>query len=65
MIENIEAIYKNGVLRPLKPLDLPEGKTFKIDVRDVSETSEENAVNADKIKAFDEWMATSIRTRLI
>jgi predicted DNA-binding antitoxin AbrB/MazE fold protein len=24
MIENIQAIYKNGVLHPLKPLDLPE-----------------------------------------
>lgn len=58
MIENIQAIYKNGVLHPLKPLDLPEGKTFNIDVRDVSETNEESSPNAEKIKAFDEWMAS-------
>jgi len=24
MSEHIQAIYKNGVLRPLQPLDLPE-----------------------------------------
>ena len=37
MIENIQAIYKNGVLRPLQPLDLPEDKVVEIDVRDVKE----------------------------
>ena len=37
MIENIQAIYKNGVLRPLQPLDLPEDKIVEIDVRDVKE----------------------------
>jgi predicted DNA-binding antitoxin AbrB/MazE fold protein len=41
MIENIQAIYKNGVLHPLKPLDLPEDIIVEIDVRDVSENSEE------------------------
>ncbi len=55
MIENIQAIYKNGVLHPLKPLDLPEDKIVEIDVRDVSEKTEETS-NAEKIKAFDEWM---------
>ena len=53
MIENIQAIYKNGVLHPLKPLDLPEDKIVEIDVRDISETG------ADKekwLKEFDEWM---------
>ena len=52
MIENIQAIYKNGVLHPLKPLDLPEDKIVEIDVRDISE-------NEDKEKwlnDFDEWM---------
>ena len=39
MIENIQAIYKNGVLRPLQPLDLPEDKIVEIDVRDVKEKS--------------------------
>ena len=37
MIENIQAIYKNSVLRPLQPLDLPENKIVEIDVRDVKE----------------------------
>lgn len=53
MIENIQAIYKNGVLRPLQPLDLPEDKIVEIDVRDVSEN------DADKekwLQEFDEWM---------
>lgn len=53
MIENVQAIYKNGVLHPLKPLDLPEDKIVEIDVRDISETE------ADKekwLKEFDEWM---------
>lgn len=57
MIENIQAIYKNGVLRPLKPLDLPEDKIVEIDVRDVSETDKADLKNAEKIKAFDEWMS--------
>ena len=57
MIENIQAIYKNGVLRPLQPLDLPEDKIVEIDVRDVSEDDASNSANAEKIKAFDEWMA--------
>lgn len=56
MIENIQAIYKNGVLHPLKPLDLPEDKIVEIEVRDVSETSEDVSKNAEKIRVFDEWM---------
>ncbi len=56
MIENIQAIYKNGVLHPLKPLDLPEDKIVEIDVRDVSKTDEDILKNDDKIKAFDEWI---------
>ena len=41
MIENIQAIYKNGVLRPLQPLDLPEDKILEIDVRDTKENGTE------------------------
>ena len=55
MSEHIQAIYENGVLRPLQPLDLPENKIVEIDVRDVLETDASN--NAKKIKAFEEWMA--------
>lgn len=53
MSESIQAIYQNGVLRPLQPLDLPEDKIVEIEVRDVSE------IDSDKekwIKEFDEWM---------
>lgn len=53
MNQNIQAIYENGVLRPLQPLDLPENKIVEIDVRDISER------DADKekwLKDFDEWM---------
>lgn len=57
MIENIQAIYKNGVLRPLQPLNLPEDEIVSIDVRDVSENGDKELTNAEKIKAFDEWMA--------
>ena len=52
MIENIQAIYKNGVLHPLKPLDLPEDKIVEIEVRDVSESEDKEKW----LKDFDEWM---------
>lgn len=56
MSEHIQAIYENGILRPLTPLDLPENSIVEIDVRDVSENEEKELTNAEKIKAFDEWM---------
>ncbi len=53
MIENIQAIYKNGVLRPLQPLDLPEDEIVSIVVRDVSDDD----VDKEKwLAEFDEWM---------
>ena len=48
MIENIQAMCKNGVLHPLKPLDLPKDKIVEIEVRDVSEA--DKSTNAGKIK---------------
>lgn len=53
MTQNIQAIYENGVLRPLQPLDLPENKIVEIDVRDVSENETEKE---NWLKEFDEWM---------
>ena len=41
MTETIQAIYENGLLRPLQPLNLPENKIVEIDVRDVEETNAE------------------------
>lgn len=50
MIENIQAIYKNGALHPLKPLDLPEDKIVEIDVRDLKEDEKETLTEkADRV----------------
>lgn len=57
MSEHIQAIYENGVLRPLQPLDLPENSIVEIDVRDVSEKDENESANRFKIEVFEEWMA--------
>lgn len=47
MNQNIQAIYENGILRPLQPLDLPENKIVNITVFD--ETS--NGVETMQEKA--------------
>ncbi len=47
MSEYIQAIYENGILRPLKPLDLPENKIVEIDVRE--ETSNGEETHRDKV----------------
>jgi predicted DNA-binding antitoxin AbrB/MazE fold protein len=57
MTRHIQAIYENGLLRPLQPLNLPENKVVEIDVRDISDEVEENSANKFKIEAFNEWMA--------
>ncbi|CAN5218383.1 hypothetical protein BH10ACI1_BH10ACI1_05690 [soil metagenome] len=57
MIENIQAIYKNGVLRPLQPLYLPEDEIVTIDVRNVLGNVGEKSDNKFKIEVFEEWMA--------
>ena len=41
MNENIRAIYENGVLRPLQPLNFPEHSEVEIDVRDAGENGAE------------------------
>jgi len=56
MSQNIQAIYENGVLRPLQPLDFPENSVVDIDVRGAAESEKKELTNAEKIKAFDEWM---------
>ncbi len=53
MSQNVQAIYENGILRPLQPLDFPENSIVEIDVRDISKS------DSDKekwLKDFDEWM---------
>ncbi len=56
MSQNIQAIYENGILRPLQPLDFPENSIVEVDVRGAAENGEKELNNAEKIKAFDEWM---------
>jgi predicted DNA-binding antitoxin AbrB/MazE fold protein len=58
MTQHIQAIYENGLLRPLAPLDLEENSVVEIDVRDVSEETALEVKNADKIRIFEEWMAS-------
>jgi predicted DNA-binding antitoxin AbrB/MazE fold protein len=58
MTQHIQAIYENGLLRPLAPLDLEENSVVEIDVRDVSEETAQKLKNADKIRIFEEWMAS-------
>lgn len=53
MSQNIQAIYENGVLRPLKPLDLEENSVVEIDVREVTK----NEMKKNQwLEAFHEWM---------
>jgi predicted DNA-binding antitoxin AbrB/MazE fold protein len=47
MNENIRAIYENGVLRPLRPLNFPEHSEVEIDVREIAENSAET--HRDKV----------------
>lgn len=53
MNHSIQAIYENGLLRPLEPLDLEENSVVEIDVRDVEESS---ANKKEWLKEFDDWM---------
>ncbi len=47
MTQHIQAIYENGLLRPLTRLDLPENKIVEIDVRD--EISNDEETHQDKV----------------
>ncbi len=48
MTQSIQAIYENGILRPLQPLDLPENSVVELDVRDVSENGAEFIKHVEK-----------------
>lgn len=53
MNENVRAIYENGVLRPLQPLNFPEHSEVEIDVRDISEngdTQENSDVSRKQVR---------------
>lgn len=54
MTQHIQAIYENGLLKPLTPLNLEENSVVEIDVRDISE----NETDKEKwLKEFEDWMA--------
>ena len=40
MIANVKARYENGVLTPLEPLDLEEGKEVMVSIEDAPEPAE-------------------------
>ena len=53
MNEHIQAIYENGILRPLQPLDLPENSILEIDVRNITKNG---AKTEEWLREFEEWM---------
>jgi len=53
MNEYIQAIYENGILRPLQPLDLPENSILEIDVRNITKNG---AKTEEWLREFEEWM---------
>ena len=51
MAIQIEAIYENGVLKPLRPLDLTENKRFVIVIKEDTDESDYEAI--EKVKFRD------------
>lgn len=43
--KTLEAVYEQGVLRPLKRLDLPEHKQVTITISDVSRSTDESVTS--------------------
>lgn len=54
MTQNVRAIYRDGALRPLRPLDLKEDQVVEIDVRDIPTDS---ADKEEWLAEFDEWLS--------
>jgi predicted DNA-binding antitoxin AbrB/MazE fold protein len=48
MTQNIQAIYENGILRPLAPLDLAEGSIVEIEIIRILGDSAEFIKNIEK-----------------
>lgn len=48
-MKTIDAIYENGVFRPLEPVDLPDRARVKIQHEDDAERAERRARNMKKI----------------
>jgi predicted DNA-binding antitoxin AbrB/MazE fold protein len=52
MTKSVEAIYENGVFRPLDPVDLPEHQRVQVSVAD-----EDESLDRDYI----EWAASQVQ----
>ena len=52
MSKMIEAVYENGVFRPLEPVTLPEGEHVQVTMPDL------NAVRQQRLAALDTFDAT-------
>lgn len=48
MNQNIRAIYENGILRPLQPLDLPEGSIVWIEIIEILGDSKDFIKDSEK-----------------
>ena len=48
MSQNIQAVYENGILRPLQPLDLPEGSIVWIKIIRILEDDASFIENIEK-----------------
>ena len=42
MSQTIEAIYEDGIFKPLKPVDLPEGTRVRVEAEETSRDSDEH-----------------------
>jgi predicted DNA-binding antitoxin AbrB/MazE fold protein len=59
MLQNFQAIYENGVLRPLEPLALPENQPVWVSVSAVaSESSERIAAQRRAIETLDRALSS-------
>jgi predicted DNA-binding antitoxin AbrB/MazE fold protein len=46
--QNIQAIYENGILRPLQPLDLPEGSIVWVEIIEILGNSKDFIKDSEK-----------------
>jgi len=65
MGEVVEAIYENGVLKPLKKLNLKEGEKVKVEIKKTSKNIEKILETAKKyrIKVDEDLLEQFIRER--
>lgn len=53
MIHNVEAIYDQGVFRPVQPLALPEGTRVHLRVEEENGTSDESSTG---VATYHTWL---------